>query len=172
MRKVHVGRATWLLSLFVAASPMLMMAARKNHKPVKADAMEDQQESAEVASIINHIIANENLYSIKLMGYSPRIETYVQYNQPDNELGDVATNDATFLGRLKFDGEGREVSFVATEEPSWFARHPSSVSPTKILGSKPRLQLDGFAMEALMVDAHNFDRKHYSFQPVRWEYLG
>ena len=27
-------------------------------------------------------------------------------------------------------------------------------------------------MEALMVDEHNFDRKHYTFEPVRWEYLG
>ena len=173
MRKVHVGRATWLLSLFVVATPMMLLAGgRGNKKPVKEVAMEEQQESPQVASIINHIIASENLYNVKLMGFSPRIETYVQYYQPDNELGDVATNDATFLGRLKFDGEGHEVSFVPTETPDWFHRHVAASSPTRLLGTKPHLQLDAFAMEALMVDGHNFDRKHYTFQPVRWEYLG
>ena len=27
-------------------------------------------------------------------------------------------------------------------------------------------------MEALVVDENNFDRQHYTFDPVRWEYLG
>jgi thymidylate kinase len=113
MRKVQVGRAPRLLSLFVLATPMMMLAiGHGKKKPVKEVVVEEQQESSEVASIINHVIASENLYSVKLMGFSPRIETYVQYYQPDNELGDVAINDDTFLGRLKFDGEGKEVSFV------------------------------------------------------------
>ena len=171
MRKVHVGRATWLLSMFVLATPMMMLAiGHGKKKPVKEVAVEEQQETPEVASIINHVIASENLYSVKLMGFSPRIETYVQYYQPDNELGDVATNDDTFLGRLKFDGDGKEVSFVPTATPDWFRRH--TPNPARVMGSKPHLQLDGFAMEALMVDGHNFDRKHYTFEPVRWEYLG
>ena len=171
MRKDQVGRAPWLLSLFVLATPMMILAiGHGKKKPVKEVVVEEQQESSEVASIINHVIASENLYSVKLMGFSPRIETYVQYYQPDNELGDVATNDDTFLGRLKFEGDGKEVSFVPTATPDWFRRH--TPNPTRVIGSKPHLQLDGFAMEALMVDGHNFDRKHYTFDPVRWEYLG
>jgi len=170
MRKVQVGRASWLLSLFVLATPVLMLAVGHGHaKPVKETA-DEQQETPELASIINHVIASENLYSIKLMGFSPRIETYVQYYQPDNELGDVATNDATFLGRLKFDGEAKEISFVPSATPDWFRRH--APNPTRVVGTKPHLQLDGFAMEALTVDEHNFDRKNYTFEPVRWEYLG
>jgi hypothetical protein len=149
---------------------MMLAIGHGKKKPVKEVAVEEQQETPEVASIINHVIASENLYSVKLMGFSPRIETYVQYYQPDNELGDVATNDDTFLGRLKFDGDGKEVSFVPTATPDWLRRH--TPNPTRVLGSKPHLQLDGFAMEALMVDGHNFDRKHYNFEPVRWEYLG
>jgi len=85
MRKVQVGRATWLLSMFVLATPMMMLAiGHGKKKPVKEVAVEEQQETPEVASIINHVIASENLYSVKLMGFSPRIETYVQYYQPDN----------------------------------------------------------------------------------------
>ena len=170
MRNLHVGRATWLLSLFVLVTPIFGLAGGHHHAQPVSDvaAADEPQESPEVASIVNRVIASENLYSVKMMGFSPRIETYVQYYQPDNELGDVATNDSTFLGRLKFDGEGKEISFVPTSTPDWFVRH----NPTKVMGSKPHLQLNGFAMEALMVDEHNFDRKHYTFQPVRWEYLG
>jgi hypothetical protein len=172
MRKGQVGRTAWVLSLVVLATPMMMLAiGHGKKKPVKKDvAADEQQESPEVANIINQVIASENLYSVKLMGFSPRIETYVQYYQPDNELGDVVTNDAVFLGRLKFEGEAREISFVPSATPDWFRRH--TPNPTRVLGSKPHLQLDAFAMEALMVDGHHFDRKHYRFEPVRWEFLG
>jgi hypothetical protein len=171
MRTVQVERATWLLSLFVVATPMMMLAiGHGKTKHGKGVAVEEQQESPEVASIINRVISSENLYSVKLMKFSPRIETYVQYYQPDNELGDVVTNDATFLGRLKFDGEAKEISFVPTAGPGWFRRH--TPNPIQVLGSRPHLQLDGFALEALVVDEHHFDRSHYTFQPVRWEYLG
>ncbi len=171
MRKVQAGRAAWLLSVFVLATPMMMLAiGHGKKKPVKETAVEEQQESPEVASIINHVIASENLFTVKLLGFSPRIETYVQYYQPDAELGDVATNDDLYLGRLKFAGEGKEVSFVQTETPDWLHRH--TPNPARLLGEKAHLQLDGFAMEALMVDEHNFDRNHYTFEPVRWEYLG
>ena len=171
MRKDQLGRATWLLSILVLASPMLLLGiGRGKKKPVKEAAAEEQHESPEVASMINQVITSENLYSVKLERFSPRIETYVQYYQPDNELGDVATSDATFLGRLKFEGEAREISFVPTATPDWFRRH--TPHPTRVLGSKPHLQMDSFALEALAVDRHHFDRQHYTFDPVRWEYLG
>src|ERR1017187_10386335 len=103
-------------------------------KPVKKEvAVQEQQETPEVASIINHVIASENLYSLMLMGFSPRIETYVQYYQPDDELGDIATHDAIFLGRLKFDGEAKEVSFTPSATPDWFRRHVPN--PTRVMGS-------------------------------------
>ena len=34
------------------------------------------------------------------------------------------------------------------------------------------LHLNEFAVEPLVVDENNFDRDHYVFEPVRWEYLG
>ena len=171
MRKDQVGRTAWVLSLVVLATPVMMLAiGHGKKKPVKAVAADEQQESPEVAGIVNHVIASENLYSVMLMGFSPRIETYVQYYQPDNELGDVATSDAIFLGRLKFDGEAKEVSFTPSATPDWFRRHVPN--PTRVIGSNPHLELGSLAMEALMVDGHNFDRKHYTFDPVRWEFLG
>ncbi len=171
MRKGQATRMTWLVLVLVLVTPMATFAVfgRGKKKPVK-EAPDEVPESAEVAGIINHVIASENLFGVKLIEFSPRIETYVQYYQPDNELGDVATNDAIFLGRLKFEGEGREVSFISADTPDWFVRHIPN--PTRMMGSRPHLQLSALAIEALTVDSHHFDRKHYTFEPVRWEYLG
>ena len=126
MRNHRISRATWFLPILMLAAPMLLplpLAGRDKAKSKATAVAEEQPESPEFASIVNKVIASENLYSVKLMAFSPRIETYVQYYQPDNELGDVATNDATFLGRLKFDGEAREISFVPTVTPDWIHRH-------------------------------------------------
>jgi hypothetical protein len=170
MRKDRTGRTTWLLSLVILFIPLTVLAAgRGKKKPVK-EAPEEQQESPELAAIVNHVIASENLYNVKLMSFSPRIETYVQYYEPDKELGDVPTHDGIFLGRLKFAGEGQEVSFIPSATPDWFVRHVPN--PTRVMGSSRHLELNGFALEALSVDEHHFDRQHYTFEPVRWEFLG
>ena len=141
----------WLLVLLlvILVAPTATFALGRGKKKPAKDTAQEPQETTEVAGIINRVIASENLYSIKLSGFSPRIETYVQYYQPDNELGDVATNDAIFLGRLKFEGDGKEVSFVQSDTPDWLSRHipsPSRFMPTRLMGSRPHLQLDAFAI--------------------------
>ena len=37
---------------------------------------------------------------------------------------------------------------------------------------RAHVQVDQFAVEPLVVDENNFDRKHYSLRSRRWEYLG
>ena len=69
------------------------LSGRDRQSPEK---VEEQPEPPEMASIIDRIIANERQYNQKLKEYSPRVETYVQYYQPDAELGDVARKDASF----------------------------------------------------------------------------
>ena len=162
MRIHHIGRAAWFLPVLVLATPMLLpLAGRdKSKAPKKVD---EQPESAEIANIVRQIIS-ENRYNIKLMEYSPRIETYVQYYQPDPELGDVAKNDGMFLGRLKFDTEEKEVSFIEDSGTVWSRHRPGH--------PKARLRLDQFAVEPLAVDPQGFDQRHYTFEPIRWEYLG
>jgi hypothetical protein len=164
MRILH-ARFTWLLPVLLLATPMLLpLEGRDRSKLPTVDA---QQESPELAAIVDHIIATENQYKVKLTEYPPRVETYVQNYQPDAELGDVAVDDAIFLGRLKFDKEQKaemEVSFVPDS---------SAVRLRHRFGNlKMHLNLDGFAMQSLTLDEHNFDRQHYTFEPLRWEYLG
>src|SRR5579862_3002978 len=170
MRKDRARRTTWFLALLILSTSLTLLAAgRGKKKPVK-ETPEEQQESPELAALVNHVIASENLYNVKLLNFSPRIETYVQYYEPDKELGDVPTHDGIFLGRLKFAGEEQEVSFIPSSTPDWFVRHVPN--PTRVMGSSRHLELNGFALEALSVDEHHFDRKHYMFEPVRWEFLG
>jgi hypothetical protein len=169
MTILRIGRATWFLPVLVLATPMLLpLAGRDRSEPLKANA---QPEPLEFTSIVYRLIANEWRCYNKLQEYSPRVETYVQYYQPDPELGDVARNDAFFLGRLKFDlgrlnidPEPKEVTFIPGSAPDWLRRRPEML--------RTHLHLDEFAVESLVVDENNFDRQHYTFDPVRWEYLG
>jgi hypothetical protein len=125
-------------------------------------------EPEEFNAIVYRIVANEWQTRGKLQEFSPRIETYLQYYKPDPELGDVPTNDDYFLGRLKFnktiENKALEESFIPDTTTEWLLRRPGFMTSP--------LHLDEFALEPLVVDENRFDRKHYIFQPVRWEFLG
>ena len=172
MPNLRIGRTTWLLPVILLASPMLLpLAARDKSKPPKTT---EPAEPSEIAYIIYRIVSNEWQVQKKLVNYSPRIETYLQYYRPDPEVGDVATSDDYFLGRLRFTNqtrkkkttsvEAQESSFVPDTTAEWLRRRPELI--------RAHVQVDEFAVEPLVVDEHNFDRKHYAFEPVRWEYLG
>jgi len=166
MRIPCIGRAAWFLPVLLAA-PMLLPLAAKNR--AKSPVSAEQPESPEVTSILNRVIASEAQYNQKIKEYSPRVETYLQYYEPDKELGDVARNDAHFLGRVQFDKDAREVSFTASEGViSWLRHGPSTVTGHVA----PHLNVNDFAIEPLTLDKDSFDRQHYTFEPVRWEYLG
>jgi hypothetical protein len=158
MSIIRIGRAAWILPFLILSTLMLLpLAGRDRTKPAKAD---EQSEPAEITNIVYRIIANEWKVRMKLQEFSPRVETYIQYVQPDHELGSVPRKDAYFLGRLKLTTEAQEVSFIPDSGSSWFA------------SLRAHLHLDQFAVEPLVVDETNFDRQHYAFDPVRWEYLG
>jgi hypothetical protein len=170
MRKLHVGRAVWFVPALVLLIPMLLSAAARNKSrdksrdKSKSTQVEEQAESPEVAGIVNRVIANEQIFNHKLVEFSPRVETYVQYYVPDRELGDVAKNDASFVGRLTFAPSVKEISFIPNAPFNWFR------GTGQIL--RAHLHVNSFALEPLVVDNGNFDRAHYIFEPVRWEYLG
>ena len=166
MKTLRSARVTWLLPILIFATPMLVpLAGSDRSKPAKAIA---QPEPKQLTDMVYHIIANEWQTRTTLAEFSPRVETYLQYYHPDRELGDVATEDAYFLGRLKFsknvDNKAIEASFIADSRSQRFLHTPEMLSA--------HLRLGEFAVEPLVVDENNFDREHYAFDPVRWEYLG
>ena len=171
MKSLRSARVTWLLPILIFATPMLLpLAASDRSKPAKAIA---QPEPKQLTDMVYHIIANEWQTRTTLAEFSPRVETYLQYYHPDRELGDVATEDAYFLGRLKFskkvDNKAIEASFITDTHSPRFLHAPALLAPGMLT---EHLRLSEFAVEPLVVDENNFDREHYAFDPVRWEYLG
>lgn len=159
----RVRRAAWLLLVLFFSTAWVTPLAAKNKKG--AANYEERPESPEFAEIVNKLIFSENRYNIKVLEFSPRLETYMQYFDPQNGVGDVVRNDQIFLGRLRFDTVAREVSFIPSgPDFNWFKRAPDLV--------RAHLHLNYFAMEPLSVDMRGLDRKRYMFEPVRWEYLG
>ncbi len=162
----RLGRIAGLLPLLMLCAPMVLpLAARQKPKPFVAT---PPDESPEVTAIAYRVIANEWEMRGRMTEFSPRVETYLQYYKPDQELGDIATSDDYFLGRLKFSktAENRptEESFVPDTNAEWVRLgHGMLMS---------HIQMNQFAVEPLVVDENNFDLKHYSFHPVRWEFLG
>jgi hypothetical protein len=166
MTSLRNARTTWFLLVLIFAAPMVLpLMGSDRSKPPKTS---EEPEAAGMKNVVYHIIANEWQVRSKLQEFNPRVETYLQYYQPDAELGDVAKEDAYFLGRLKFttkvDNKVRESSFIADSRSERLLRRPDMV--------RAHLRLDEFAVEPLVVDENNFDRDHYTFDPVRWEYLG
>ena len=160
-RKFAAHGALWL-GLAILALPWLVLASERTNPTA-----DQPGDSTEIAAIVARVTANEKQVRVKLQEYSPRVETYLQFYQPDSQLGETVTNDDYFLGRLNFsngiDSLGQETSFV----------------PEKATGrwhdfrkAKERLALNQFALQPLVVDENNFDERHYVFEPVRWVYLG
>jgi hypothetical protein len=144
---------------------LLPLAGRDRPKPPLAT---EPSEPSQITSIVDRIIANELQMSTKIREFSPRVETYLQYYRPDPAIGEVAMSDDYFLGGLKFgkktDNKPEEESFLPDTKAEWLRRLPGM--------SQERVPIDQFAVEALVVDENNFDRQHYTFDPVRWEYFG
>jgi hypothetical protein len=140
---------------------LLPVVGDDRSSPPKTD---KQVGGPEAAAIINRIIAGEKVYDAKLREYAPRVETYVQYDEKDTELGDVPRKDAYFLGRLNFTAGEKEASFIPDTIFDWLRRRPEMFIE--------HLHLNEFALEPLTLDEDNFDRDHYDFEPVRWETLG
>jgi|SRR5271157_721623 len=166
MPVLRMERTAWLLPVLVLATPMLLpLAGRDRAKPPMAT---EPSEPPEITSMLDRIIAKELQMRTKMHEFSPRVETYLQYFRPDPGLGDVATSDDYFLGGLKFskknDNQPMEESFLPDTKTEWLRRLPDLI--------QERVPLDQFAVESLVVDENNFDRQHYTFDPVRWEYLG
>jgi len=121
----------------------------------------------EVSGIIDRVVAGERQYLENLKKYSPRVETYLQYDTPNAELGDTVRKDAYFLGRVKFGGNAKEISFIPRSNFSWVHTGLRAIESPFVT----RLYVDRF-LTSTMVDARTFDKQHYAFDPVGWEYLG
>jgi hypothetical protein len=127
-----------------------------------------QHDAAELSRIIDRVIMGEKRYVQNLKKYSPRIETYLQYDRPDAELGDTVVKDGYFLGRVSFFGKPKEISFVRLKLADQMRADLESVAT-------PFLSPEHFVNRlaaSTMLDSRHFDLQHYTFDPVGWESVG
>src|SRR5579862_9430669 len=137
MFNFRFSRIVYILVLLVLASPFQPAASawspfkfpklpkHKKHQKNNSDTVvaDEPDDRSDFTKIIFKVIANEWQMRGKMQQYSPRIETYLQYYKPDSELGDLATSDDYFLGRLKFgrgaDSRVSETSFIPERSADW-----------------------------------------------------
>src|SRR5882762_2842 len=115
--------------------------------------------------LIDSAIRQERRLIDLMRNFKPVIETYIQEEKPDSDLGTSPKSDHYFLSRLDLTGNAPAILAFAEPERSkerWEKKLRKVAQP---------FAADGFA-QALFPDLNHFDRQHYTFEFVRWEVLG
>lgn len=118
-------------------------------------------------AVIDRIVTNENRMNQSMRKYSPMVETYIQNQRPDRDLGAVPAGDKYFLGRADFTKGVNLVSL--TESNSAGKKMFSGVG--NFFSFAMQYLPDGF-LQMIFIDTNGFDKQHYKFDYVRREFLG
>ena len=124
-------------------------------KKLSAD-VQTQQLAPDIDEIIERMIVQEKNVMKALEGYSPIIETYIQYVKPNKVLGLVPKSDLYFLGLADFSGRLKVHSLLDNEKKG-----------TLMWAFEPA----GF-LQMIFIDRGEFDKIHYRFEYKRREFLG
>src|SRR5579859_642733 len=125
------------------------------------------QEARTMSDVIDRVITNENRSIQQIRQYSPLVETYIQNQRPDKDLGTVPAGDKYFLGRADF---SKGVALVSLTDTNTKGR--------KIFGaignffSFSAVVVPGDLLQMIFIDTNGFDKQHYKFDYVRREFLG
>ena len=120
-----------------------------------------------MSEVIDRVITNENKSIQQIRQYSPLVETYIQNQKADKDLGSVPAGDKYFLGRADFSKGVALVSLTDTDTKG-----------KKIFGaignffSFSAQFIPGGFLQMIFIDTNGFDQQHYKFDYVRQEFLG
>jgi len=128
---------------------------------------DDQVPARTMSDVIDRVITNENRSIQQIRQYSPLVETYIQNQRPDKDLGTVPAGDKYFLGRADFSKGVALVSLTDTNSKG-----------KKIFGALGNFFsfsaefVPGGFLQMIFIDTNGFDKQHYKFDYVRREFLG
>src|SRR5690242_8752868 len=128
---------------------------------------DDQVPARTMADVIDRVITNENRSIQQIRQYSPLVETYIQNQKPDKDLGTVPAGDKYFLGRADFSKGVALVSLTDTNSKG-----------KKLFGAIGNFFsfsaefVPGGFLQMIFIDTNGFDKQHYKFDYVRKEFLG
>lgn len=115
--------------------------------------------------LVDSAIRQERRLIDLMRNFKPIVETYIQEEKPDSDLGTSPKDDDYFLSRLDLTGHAPATLAFADRErwkEGW---------EKKLLKKAQPFAAVGFA-QALFPDLDHFDRQNYRFEFVRWEVLG
>jgi len=125
------------------------------------------QQARTMSDVIDRVITNENRSIQQIRQYSPLVETYIQNQRPDKDLGTVPAGDKYFLGRADFSKGVALVSLTDTNSKG-----------KKLFGAIGNFFsfsaefVPGGFLQMIFIDTNGFDKEHYKFDYVRKEFLG
>jgi len=117
--------------------------------------------------VVDRVIVNENHLDQEIRKYTPLVETYIQNQKPDNNLGFVPAGDRYFLGRADF---SKGVNLVSLTDADTKGKKIFSGIGNFFSFAMQYLP-DGF-LQMIFIDTNGFDKQHYKFDYVRREFLG
>jgi hypothetical protein len=133
--------------------------------PAESPASVPARTSVAFDALVDSAIRQERRLIDLMRNFKPIVETYIQEEKPDSDLGSSPKGDDYFLSRLDLTGTGPAT--LGFEDPdTWKERWEP-----KLLKKRQPFTAAGFA-EALFPDLGHFDRQNYTFEFIRWEILG
>src|SRR5712671_481906 len=117
--------------------------------------------------VVDRVIVNENHLNQEIRKFSPLVETYIQNQKPDTNLGFVPAGDKYFLGRADF---SKGVNLVSLTDADTKGKKIFSGIGNFFSFAMQYLP-DGF-LQMIFIDTNGFDKQHYKFDYVRREFLG
>ena len=114
---------------------------------------------------MDQAIQQEQRLVALVRNFKPVVETYIQDQKPDTDLGSVPKDDEYFLSRLDLTGDA-PANYAFQDEETLKQR-----AEKKIPKGSQAYEAVGFA-QSVFPDLGHFDRQNYAFEFVRWEVLG
>ena len=155
-----------LLEALVVGLVAAQNPAPAAHPPTPAQAPPaSAPKSIAFDDFVDSAIRQESRLTDLMRYYRPVVETYIQQERPDPDLGTAPKGDDYFLGRLDLTGKApANVPFEQQESVK------QRVEKTLTQSMQP-FAAAGFA-QAVFPDLGHFDRQNYTFEFVRMEVLG
>jgi hypothetical protein len=160
-RLAYSGRGTMpravLATIILTLSGVVSFAALATPRPTDNPRTMDD--------VVDRVVINENRLKSQIRQYSPLVETYLQYQKPDKDLGYAPAGDKYFLGRADFAEGVQLLSLTDTETKE------KAFTIGNFFSFAMQFLPDGF-LQMIFIDTNGFDKQHYKFDYVRREFLG